>query len=62
MVANRVAALAHSIVGVALDGVHTAIFHAFHNAYMVGVAVLPTGCPIEKNEVAGARLIVARLP
>lgn len=49
---------AAGIAGVALDGVDDAVFAFFHNADVIGFAVLRTGCavrviPIKENDHAG---------
>ena len=61
--------LAAGIAGVALDGVDNAVFAFFHNADVIGFAVLRTGCavwvvPVEENDHAGSRLnrIIRPLP
>ena len=57
IVSNRIAVLAAAIAGVALDGVDTAILHFLHDANMIGRTVLTSIIPIEKDNVAGSRLI-----
>ena len=51
-----------TITRVAFDGVDTAILHLLHNANMIGRTILATIIPIEKDNVAGARLIAVVLP
>ena len=64
--AHDVGVLAAAIAGIALHGVDHAIFHPFHDAYMVRHIVLRPGgafvVPIKKYQVSGARLIAAVLP
>lgn len=62
IVSNRIAVLAAAIAGVALDGVDTAILHFLHDANMIGRTVLAAIIPIEKDNVARARLIAVVLP
>ena len=50
--------LAAGVAGVALDGVDDAIFAFFHNADVIGFAVLRAGCavrviPVKENDHAG---------
>ena len=49
---------AAGVAGVALDGVDDAIFAFFHNADVIGFAVLRAGCavrviPVKENDHAG---------
>ena len=58
IIANRVLIDAAAIAGVALDGVDDAIFAFFHNADVIGFAVLRAGCavrviPVKENDHAG---------
>ena len=61
--------LAAGITGVALDGVDDAVFAFFHDADVIGFAVLRTGCavwviPVKENDHAGSGLnrIIRPLP
>ena len=62
IITNRVTVLAAAIAGVPLNGVDTAILHLLHNAHMVGRTILAAIIPIEKDNVAWARLIAVVLP
>lgn len=62
IVSNRITILAAAIAGISLDGVDTAILHFFHNTNMVGRTILATIIPIEKDNIAGSRLIAVVLP
>ena len=64
IMANRVLIDAAAIAGVALDGVDNAVFAFFHDAHMVCRSVLAFVLiiPIEKDQVAGARLIAVVPP
>ena len=57
IVTNRVTVLTAAIAGIAFDGVDTAILHFLHDANMIGRTVLTSIIPIEKDNVAGSRLI-----
>lgn len=46
IIANRVLIDAAAIAGVALDGVDNAVFAFFHDADVIGFAVLRTGCAV----------------
>lgn len=53
--------LAAGITGVALDGVDDAVFAFFHDADVIGFAVLRAGCavwviPVKENDHAGSGL------
>lgn len=53
--------LTAGVAGVALDGVDNAVFAFFHNADVIGFAVLRAGCdvrviPVEENDHAGSGL------
>ena len=61
IVPNGIAVLPHGITRVALYGVDTAILHFLHNPHMVGRTILASIIPIEKDDVAGARLIACLL-
>ena len=55
MIPHRIAPLAAAIRGVALDGVNSAVFHFFHDSYMVGISVLSIFIiPVEEDNHAGA--------
>ena len=58
---NRVIVLAAAIAGVAFDGVDTAIFHLLHDTNMIGRNILAAIIPIQKDNVAGSRLITVVL-
>lgn len=62
IVTNRVTVLTATIAGISFDGVDTAILHFFHNTNMVGRTILATIIPIEKDNIAGSRLIAVVLP
>lgn len=62
IVTNRVTVLTATIAGIAFDGVDTAILHFLHDANMIGRTVLTSIIPIEKDNVAGSRLIAVVLP
>ena len=62
IVPNGVAVLAHRVPRIAFDGVDAAILDLLHNAYMVGLPVLAAIIPVEKDNIAGARLIAVVLP
>ena len=62
IVSNRIAVLAARITRVTLDSVDAAILHLLHDANMIGRTVLAAIIPIEKDNVAGARLIAVVLP
>jgi len=58
IIAKRVLIDAAAVAGVALDGVDDAIFAFFHNADVIGFAVLRAGCavrviPVKENDHAG---------
>ena len=53
--AEVVAVFDAAIPGIALHGVDKAILHLFHDADVIGQAV---ALPVEKDNVAGARLII----
>ena len=58
IIANRVLIDAAAITGVTLDGVDDAVFAFFHDADVIGFAVLRAGCavrvvPVEENDHAG---------
>lgn len=61
LIPNRITVLAALVVGVALHRVNAVSLNALHNPYMVGRTVL-AAIPIEKDDVAGTRLIVPVLP
>ena len=62
IVTNRVTVLTATIAGVAFDGVDASILHLLHNANMIGRTILAAIIPIEKDNVARARLIAVVLP
>ena len=62
IITNRIAILAAAIAGVALDSVDAAILHLLHDAHMIGRTILAAIIPIEKDNVAGSRLIAVVLP
>ena len=51
-----------AIAGVTLDSVDAAILHLLHDTNMVGRTILAAIIPIEKDQVAGARLIAVVPP
>ena len=58
---HGVLVLSAAIAGIALDGVDNAVFAFFHNADVIGFAVLRAGCavrvvPVEENDHAGSGL------
>ena len=55
--ANRPGIGAHSVAGVAFDGVDVAVFDFLDDAYMIGFSVLAFAgtIPVEVDEVAGGR-------
>lgn len=59
IVSHGVAVLTHRVARVALHRVDAAILH---NPHMVGRTVLASIIPVEKDDVAGARLIAVILP
>ena len=66
IIAKRVLIDAAAVAGVALDGVDNTVFDLLDDTDMIGLAVLRTGAapviPIEKDNVAWARLIAVVLP
>ena len=62
IIANRVLIDAAAIAGVTLDSVDAAILHLLHDTNMVGRTILAAIIPIEKDNVARARLIAVVLP
>ena len=62
IVTNRVTVLTAAIAGVTLDSVDHAILHILHDTNMVGITILAAIIPIEKDNVARARLIAVVLP
>ena len=62
IVTNRVTVLTAAIAGVTLDSVDAAILHLLHDTNMVGRTILAAIIPIEKDNVAWARLIAVVLP
>lgn len=62
IVTNRVTVLTAAIAGVTLDSVDAAILHLLHDTNMVGRTILAAIIPIEKDNVARARLIAVVLP
>ena len=61
IVTNRVTVLTAAIAGVTLDSVDEAILHLLHDTNMVGRTILAAIIPIEKDNVARARLIAVVL-
>ena len=64
IVAFGILALPAGIAGVAFHSVDDPVFHFFHDTHMIRhpvLALVPI-VPIEEDQVAGARLIVAVLP
>ena len=61
IVAFGILALPAGIAGVAFHGVDDPVFHLFHDPHMIrhSVLALVPIVPIEEDQVAGARLIVA---
>ena len=58
IIPDGILVLAAGVAGVALDGVDDAIFAFFHNADVIGFAVLRAGCavrviPVKENDHAG---------
>ena len=62
IVTNRVTVLTAAIAGVTLDSVDAAILHLLHDTNIVGRTILAAIIPIEKDNVARARLIAVVLP
>lgn len=62
IITNRIAILAAAIAGVAFNSIDAAILHLLHDANMIGRTILAAIIPIEKDNVAGARLIAVVLP
>ena len=61
IIPDGILVLAAGVAGVALDGVDDAVFAFFHDADVIGFAVLRTGCavwviPVEENDHAGSGL------
>ena len=59
IIADGILVLAAGVAGVALDGVDNAVFAFFHNADVIGFAVLRTGCavwviPVKENDHTGS--------
>lgn len=57
--AEIIAVFHAAIPGIALHGVDQSILYLLYNSYMIGQAV---ALPIEKDNIAGARLIIPALP
>ena len=56
IISHRVAPLAATIGGVALDGVNYAVFHLFNDTHMIGIAILCIFIiPVEEDNHTGAR-------
>lgn len=58
IIADGILVLAAGVAGVALDGVDDAVFTFFHDADVIGFAVLRAGCavwvfPVKENDHAG---------
>lgn len=62
IITNRVTVLTAAIAEVTLDSVDAAILHLLHDTNMVGRTILAAIIPIEKDNVARARLIAVILP
>ena len=69
IIPDGILVLAAGVSGVALDGVDDAVFAFFHNADVIGFAVLRTGCavrvvPVEENDRTGSGLnrVIRPLP
>ena len=69
IIPDGILVLAAGITGVALDGVDDAVFAFFHNADVIGFAVLRAGCagrvvPVKENNHTGSGLnrIIRPLP
>lgn len=69
IIADGILVLAAGVAGVALNGVDDAVFAFFHNADVIGFAVLRTGCavwvvPVEENDHTGSGLnrVIRPLP
>lgn len=69
IIPHGILVLAAGVAGVALDGVDNAVFAFFHDADVIGFAVLRAGCavrvvPVEENDHAGSGLnrIIRPLP
>ena len=59
IIADGILVLAAGITGVALDGVDDAVFAFFHDADVIGFAVLRAGCavrviPVKENDHTGS--------
>lgn len=54
--------LLSSYTGVLLNGIDTAIFDLLHDAHILGKTILDSIITIEKNNLAGSRLIAVVLP
>ena len=54
IISHRVAPLEAAIGGVALDGVNSAVFHLFHDTYMIGISILSIFIiPVKEDNHAG---------
>lgn len=69
IIPHGILVLAADVAGVALDGVDNAVFAFFHDADVIGFAVLRTGCavwilPVEENDHTGSGLnrVIRPLP
>lgn len=69
IIPHGILVLAAGITGVALDGVDDAVLAFFHNADVIGFAVLRAGCavrvvPVEENDHTGSGLnrVIRPLP
>ena len=69
IIPHGILVLAAGVAGVALNGVDDAVFAFFHNADVIGFAVLRAGCavwviPVKENDHAGSGLnrIIRPLP
>ena len=61
IIPHGILVLAAGVAGVALDGVDDAVFTFFHDADVIGFAVLRAGCavwviPVKENDHAGSGL------
>ena len=69
IIPHGILVLAAGVAGVALDGVDNAVFAFFHDADVIGFAILRAGCavwviPVKENDHAGSGLnrVICPLP